>query len=268
MVLAHPQLLYANVMHRRVRPKPNRFNYQVYYLACGLDHLAQLQSPFLFGVNTPGLLSFYNRDHGRRDDSDLGSWACNIFAEHGLNVEPKDVFLVCLPRVLGYVFNPVSFWFAVDAADYSIRAVLCEVNNTFGEHHIYLCIPEDGKRLTEHDWIEGQKLFHVSPFLDREGSYRFRFQLTQARIGVWLDYYDKAGEKTLLTAISGRLSPVSTKQYLCCFFCYPLVTLKIIILIHWQALKLAFKGIAYRTKPKQLEPRVSAVSKVTRDSSA
>jgi hypothetical protein len=264
MVLKRPYLLQAGVMHNRFGPKRNKFNYSVFYLASSVSKLSELQSSWIFGVNSPGLMSFYDRDHGERDGSDVGKWVCGVFSDHGVEVSKENVLLVCLPRVLGYVFNPVSFWYALDPAEFSIRAVLCEVSNTFGEHHWYICVPPDGEPLGKKDWIEGKKLFHVSPFLGREGTYRFRFQAAEGKIGAWIDYIDPDGQKILGTSVTGTLIPAVPKNLIKAFLQYPWVTLKVIALIHWQALKLVLKGIKYSTKPEQYRQKVSRIERVTK----
>lgn len=243
-------------MHKRTFPKVNQFTYGVYYLALPLDQLDNADIP----LNRFGLQSFYHKDHGAKDSSNLESWMRNILKEHHLNDAVSDIILICMPRVLGYLFNPVSFWLCLDK-EHNLRAVLSEVNNTFGETHNYLCLPTEGKSIDKTKWITAEKLFHVSPFLKREGTYQFRFALEGNHLGIWIDYYDKANNKQLLTSLVGELHPLTKRSLRRAFIKHPLITLKTITLIHWQAIKLMRKGIRYITKPKQKKQRFSVSHK-------
>ena len=173
-----PQILFGKVMHKRMFPKVNGFTYGIYNIAVPLSGIDRLPLP----VDRFGLLAFYRRDHGARDGGDLAAWLREKLAVHNVAAD-GETLLVTLPRVLGYVFNPVSFWFCHDR-DRQLRAVLCEVNNTFGETHLYICVRPDHAPITATDTLHGEKFFHVSPFLPREGAYRFRFNLSEDALGV------------------------------------------------------------------------------------
>jgi DUF1365 family protein len=216
-----------------------------------------MQRGMVFGVNRPGLMSFYLRDHGRRDGSSISDWITGLFSEYGIKTSAENVILVTLPRVLGYVFNPVSFWFAISENGCSIRAVLCEVNNTFKETHSYLCLSQAGGSLDQDRWLSAEKLFHVSPFLRREGYYKFRFRLSKESLGVCIDYYNEENEKMLITELGGSLEPFTARAVTKYFFGIPLLTFKVLFLIHWQALKLFAKRIRYIPKPEQLDAKTS-----------
>jgi DUF1365 family protein len=206
--------------------------------------------------NRFGLFSFYDRDHGFRDGSSLEKWARTLLRKEQVSAE-GEIILITMPRVLGYVFNPVSFYFCHDTAG-RIKAVICEVNNTFGETHSYLCLPEPGKEEIEpEDLLTGEKLFHVSPFLERQGEYRFRFRLNEKNAGIWIDHIDKEGKPLLLTAVTGQLTPLNTASLRRAFFSYPLLTFRAIFLIHWHAIKLFLKGTRYISKPLQIRQRTS-----------
>lgn len=255
MALA-PSLLFGKIMHKRLFPKVNGFTYGAYYLAFPLSRMEDLSDGWRFGVNRPGILSFYGKDHGARDGSDLPAWGRGVLKRYDLEEADGEIILVTLPRVFGYVFNPVSFWLCLDREN-ALRAVICEVNNTFGETHSYLCAHDDRRPISGDDWLSGEKLFHVSPFLEREGSYKFRFALKGGGLGVWIDYYDGTGKKQLLTSVTGTLSPYSRAQVRRAFWGYPLTTFKTIFLIHWQAVKLILKGIRYIHKPEQKPEKTS-----------
>lgn len=239
-------LFKAKVMHRRLRPKENKFTYNVAYLAFSLSEEASLASKWL-KYNRFGLYGFYDRDHGARDGSPLLPWIRKVLADHNVTTADGEVMLVAHPRLLGYVFNPVSFWLCFDKNS-ALRAVLCEVNNTFNENHSYLIAHPDGRAIEHGDWIEAEKLFHVSPFLNVEGHYRFRFHVVGVKLGIWIDYYDKAGIM-LHTTLSGHLEELSDKTLLAHFVRSPLMTFGVILRIHWQAVKLWLKKARYHSKP-------------------
>ena len=194
-----PHILFGKVMHARLFPRVNRFTYGIYYIALPLAKRNDLPIAY----NRPAAISFYDRDHGACDGSDLESWARDILAQYKIDQADGDITLVCMPRIFGYVFNPVSFWLCADKAG-NIRAILCEVHNTFGEKHTYICAHEDQRPIAAEDILKGKKVFHVSPFLEREGHYTFRFRLSDQDFGAWIDFYDAAGEKKLITSLIGH----------------------------------------------------------------
>lgn len=252
MALDH-HIIAGEVMHARLSPKKNAFKYQTCYVSINLSRPDSLP----INRNHFGLLSFYDKDHGASDHSDLLTWARSILTDHSLAYLRGDIVLVTMPRVIGYVFNPVSFWLCHDEQG-SCRAILCEVNNTFGERHVYLCAHDDHRPITRFETLEAEKVFHVSPMLKREGHYRFRFDLTAERFAVWIDHYDGDGNKLLATWLIGEKETMTAGRLRSAFFRFPLMTLKAIVLIHWQALKLLCKGIPYISKPAQKHHRVTA----------
>ena len=246
-------------MHARLLPARNSFKYGIYYLALPLSELEQSD----IARDRFSLTSFYGKDHGPRNGDDLLSWARYVLFTHGVTAADGEIVLVCMPRILGYVFNPVSFWICYDK-NQAIRAVICEVRNTFGENHSYLCAHEDGRPIDPQDLLSAQKIFHVSPFLKREGHYQFRFDITDNKFGVWIDYYDGAGEKILITALCGNFMMLTKSSLRRAFWKHPLVTLKAIYLIHWQAIKLLGRGVKYIPKPLQKKERMSATGNITK----
>ena len=235
-----PQLFLGHVMHRRLRPVVNAFVYPVFYVQLPVRDLDSANCA-IFGVDRSRLLSFRSADHGPRDGSPLLPWIENLLRRHGL---PSDgeITLQAFPRVLGYVFNPVSFWYCHDRAGQLI-AVLAEVNNTFGGTHAYL-LHRAGEALRDGELLTAAKVFHVSPFNEVEGGYRFRFQLQHAVQVARIDYDDAEGE-LLLTSISGKARGWSVAALLGALLRMPLLTLGVITRIHWQALKLWLKGVPF-----------------------
>ncbi|MEC8665342.1 MAG: DUF1365 domain-containing protein [Pseudomonadota bacterium] len=246
-------VLLGKVMHARLFPKKNRFTYGIYYIALNLSDLDNAPIP----RNRFAPLSFYDKDHGACDGSDLNKWARDLLESYGVTKADGDITLVCMPRVLGYVFNPVSFWLCRDQQG-DIRAVICEVHNTFGERHSYLCVAEDQSVIDNETFIKTEKLFHVSPFLERAGQYGFRFHVTRDHFAAMIDYYDASGKKQLVTSLIGNLVPMNKENLRHAFWKYPLVTFKAITLIHWQAVKIISKGIKYIPKPLQNKDKNSA----------
>jgi DUF1365 family protein len=165
--------------------------------------------------------------------------------------EDGEIVLQTFPRVFGYVFNPVSFWFCHDRSG-NLIAVLAEVNNTFGGTHSYL-LHRAGQVLREGEEIKAEKVFHVSPFNDIEGGYRFRFQLQRSVQLARIDYDDADGE-LLLTSLSGKGQAWSSVALLAAFLRMPFLTLGVMVRIHWQALKLWLKGVPFRGAHPATQP--------------
>ncbi len=254
MIFPHG-LLEAAIFHQRESVAANAFTYKSYYLASPLSTLASLSLPF-YSYNRFNILSFHDKDHGARDGGSLEAWIESLLEAQGLTDSCNgEVVMVAHPRVLGHVFNPVSFWFCLDSK-HRVRAVLAEVNNTFGESHSYLLFHPDHRPIEKQDILTSDKAFHVSPFFDVVGSYTFRFHITEEHIGVWIDYWID-GKRVLQTSMLGKCLPLDNRNTWRCFWRYPLVTLRTLALIHWQAFKLWRKGVRYRNKPPQAEKRIS-----------
>ncbi len=237
-----PQIAHGEVRHRRLRPAANSFVYPTTFLMLPLRSLRARPEPALHR-NRRSLLSFHDRDHGD-GRSDALAWLDELLAGEGLHDAQGEVWLHCYPRVLGYVFKPVSFWYC-HRSDGSLAAIVAEVNNTFGERHCYLL---SGPQLAYGRELRAQKVFHVSPFCDVAGQYRFRFMRTADRTVARIDHDDDAGA-LLLTSVSGRLQPLTAASARAAVFGHPLMTLGVIARIHWQALKLWRKQVPFFSKP-------------------
>lgn len=261
-----PQIFKAKVMHKRLFPKENSFIYKVYYCMMPIERMAHSMKHNGLPVNRAGTLSLHAEDHGARETNQAPQeWIHDILEQYGLDNKVSNVMLVAMPRIFGYVFNPVSFWLCLDEQG-ALRAVLCEVNNTFGETHSYLCAHPDHRVIHKNDWLHAEKMFHVSPFLEREGQYAFRFAYSEhaKTLGIWIDYYDAAGHKKLITSLIGETMPMTPAALRRTFWSHPLVTIKAIILIHWQAAKLMLKGIQYISRPTQLREKLSTTRNLTK----
>ena len=245
---AGPAVIEGQVGHRRRRPAANAFVYPAYCLRLPLAELAALPGRGV-AYNGRGVLSFHDRDHGARDGSPLEPWIRALLARHDVAADGQ-IVLYAFPRVLGYVFNPVSFWVCHDRAG-AVRAVLCEVCNTFGERHNYLLAHRDGRPLASGETLAADKAFHVSPFCEVKGRYAFRFHFDAERWVARIDYFDddRSGEPLLETWISGVAAALEPRAARGLLRRYPLFTLGVVARIHWQALRLFAKRVPFFTKP-------------------
>ena len=242
------------VAHARTRPRRNAFRYRLCYFAIPVSEwIAGTRAGFL-SIDRFNLFSIRSEDYG---DGRMapGKWIAGLLAAQGLSEANGEVVLLTLPRLLGYAFNPVSFWFCFDR-EKRLRAVLAEVNNTFGERHCYLCFHETHEPITKKARLVLRKIFHVSPFMEVKGSYRFRFDYDVERIGVQIDLLDEEGV-ILATSMSGHPKDVTVLGLLKTALGYPLQTIKVVLLIHYQAVKLFLKGVRNYRKPEPPEAFVS-----------
>lgn len=243
-----PLLGFGQVRHTRLKPARNAFAYPTYFLMLPMRSMRQHGSGAL-AHNRRGLLSFFDKDHGDGRDDAL-SWIDELLRREGVEDATGEIWLHTYPRVFGYTFKPVSFWYC-HAADASLRAIVVEVNNTFGERHCYLLDePHYGQEL------KTGKAFHVSPFCSLEGGYRFRFmrtehagtQKTVARID-----YDDASGPLLETSVSGTLEAVTPGSLRKALWTYPAMTFGVMARIHWQAFRLWRKRVPFVSKPQPPE---------------
>jgi DUF1365 family protein len=242
-----PGIVAGEVMHRRTRPAANAFTYPAFCLRLPLSQLARLPTR---GVawNRRGLVAFHDRDHGPRDGTPLASWMRELLAREHVEAD-GEIVLYAFPRMLGYVFNPVSFW-VCHQADASVAAVLAEVNNTFGETHHYLLAHPQGKPLASGEMLTARKVFHVSPFCDVKGHYTFRFHFGPGRWLARIDYFDGDGASVLLeTHVSGKVQALDSAAARSLVWRYRWFTLAVVARIHWHALRLMLKRVPFFSKP-------------------
>lgn len=238
-------LVTGQVMHERLRPLRNRFVYPVFCVRLRLDKLASLKQRW-FGVDCWRPLSIRTRDYGARDGSDLDTWMRTTLLRLGIACDGP-IWLQTFPRVFGYVFNPVSFWYCHNASG-SLIAVLAEVTNTFGEHHSYLLTPPDGEAIGPHTSMQCDKRFHVSPFCPVEGHYRFRLRETDQTSFMGIDYHDANG-LLIRTAIAGKHQAFSPAALRAAALGKPWLTLGVVVRIHLQALRLWRSKVRFFRKP-------------------
>ena len=247
---ALPLLGKGVVRHHRLRPTVHAFEYPTYFLMLPLRSLAQAQAPGAQHLvrNRFGLLSFYDADHGD-GRSDALAWLDELLLREGVHDAQGEAWLHTYPRVAGYAFKPVSFWYC-HRVDGKLAAVVVEVNNTFGERHCYLL---HGEGLAFGREQVASKVFHVSPFCSVQGRYRFRFMRTAQRTVARVEHDDDAGAPLLQTSVSGHLLPLNARSARQAFFGTPLMTLAVVARIHWQALQLWAKQVPFFSKPKPPE---------------
>jgi DUF1365 family protein len=256
MTQAASALYFGEVMHKRLRPFTHAFRYRVFSLYLDLDEVDACDRGLrFFSHNRWNLISFHDRDHGARDGTPLRPWIDAQLTAAGIELAGGPVRLLCFPRVLGYVFSPLSIWFC-HHADGSLRAVLYEVRNTFGGKHGYLIpvIPEQagGSPVVQ----SAGKRFYVSPFIAMESRYDFRLAVPGQRLAVTIRQQVPQGGQ-LIARQTGRRRPLSDANLLHAFFAYPLMTAKVIGAIHWQALRLWAKGARIEPRPPTTEDKVT-----------
>jgi len=265
-----PGIYLGAVMHRRMAPLGYRFAYRVYSLWLDLDCLqSSLAGLRGLSLNRFNLVSVHERDFGPRDGSPLKPWIEARLAEQGVQIPGLKVFLFAMPRVLGYQFNPLSLWYCYNAHG-QLVAVLGEVHNTFGEMHGYL-MHNEGAAISGAVRAEADKCFYVSPFIGMQARYRFRLSVPgpSIHIGIHETAPDDSGrQQPLLVATqTGKWHPLSDAELWRAFWGVPLVTLKAIVMIHWQALRLWWRRARfYHQEP--LPPAVVSAVRVAERSAA
>ncbi len=248
------RIYFTKVMHRRLFPVQYRFTYRVFSLLLDLDALDRVP-PMLRTSQGFGLLRFAAEDHGPRDGSPLRPWADLLLREHGIELEGGRIRLLCMPRVLGYGFNPLSLWYC-EHADGQLRAVLAEVSNTFGDSHFYL-LANGGKPLAWPVRDTASKCFYVSPLMEVAGEYRFRLAEPDDKLGVFIRQFHQDGRLELVATQSGAGEPLSNRALWQAFRRTPLMSFKVLFAIHWQALKIWLRGARYVPKPDSAHPKVT-----------
>jgi DUF1365 family protein len=247
MSAASARLLVGEVMHRRLFPVRYRFTYRVFSLLLDVDRIEESLRPHrLISHNRFNLFSFHERDHGPRDGSSLRRWLEHHLDRMGLELDIERVELLCFPRVLGYVFNPLSVWYCY-APSGCLVAVLCEVRNTFGEAHGYL-LHDHNRPLSWPVLDQRPKIFHVSPFIDMDATYHFRFGRDEDSRSIVIREYQE-GELMLVAVQKGKVRPLGDGSLLRLALTVPLLTFKVMASIHWQALKIWLRGARFFSKP-------------------
>jgi uncharacterized protein len=248
------EFAFGQIRHTRLLPTRHAFSYPGFYLRVPIHNLDQCdRGNFLFGVNRSSLTSFHTQDHGpntvgETNQPNLLLWVRGLLEQEQI-VADGAIWLHTFSRVWGYQFKPVSFWFC-HAANSALVAVIAEVNNTFGEKHLYLLRkPELNSEIKWGALLNASKNFHVSPFFSVEGRYEFRFFNRADRSVARVDYFIN-DVIALQTSLSGQHQSVTNKSALKALLTYPAFSLGVVAKIHWQALRLwAQKRIPFISKP-------------------
>tara|TARA_Y100000590_G_scaffold400980_1_gene485536 strand:- start:1471 stop:2241 length:771 start_codon:yes stop_codon:yes gene_type:complete len=229
------------ITHRRFRPKRHFFTYKTFSLLIDLNEIEKLEKEInFFSYNKFNILSFYNIDHGPRDGSPLKDWVKKILLESKINIGSGSIRLLCYPRFFGYVFNPLSIFYCYDE-NFHLKAILYEVKNTYNEQHTYVFSVSSNSNLILH---KCDKKFYVSPFMEMETFYNFRLLNPGKVLNVFIKQGDDKG--TLLTACQvGKRIEMNSKNLFFQFLTHPLMSLKIIMAIHFEAFRLWIKGVKY-----------------------
>jgi DUF1365 family protein len=229
----------GSIMHRRLSPRTHRFRYRAFWILLDVDRLADVSRVVkLFSYNRPNLFSLRDRDHGDGSDTPIREQIRRKLAENGIRSQAEKIELLFLPRILGFLFNPLSVYFCY-RADGGLAATVYEVHNTFRGRHSYV-IAAKGETGAAHQSCN--KAFFVSPFLDMAMRYEFTLRLPGKRIAVGIRAL-QGGRPVMLACLSAARKPLTDAALLKSFFAIPLLTFKVIAAIHWEALRLWLKGV-------------------------
>ena len=241
----------GQVIHQRSQPKQHSFNYRVFTLSLDLDELEQLNHLSWFSTNGFNLFSFHEKDHGDgTGQGTLKNWVQSLLARSSLP-QASSVRLLCYPRIAGYGFNPLSVYFCYNTHQ-QVFAILYEVTNTFGQRHTYV-MPACEQNMAH----STDKLMYVSPFMPMESRYHFSIQPPEKAVSVAITQTDNQQLKTFFAAFSGKARPLKSNGFISLFYRYPLMTVKVICAIHWQAWKLWRKGMNLQPRPEKKQASYS-----------
>lgn len=255
-------LYFGRVMHKRLRPFTHRFVYRSFAMLIDIDELPLLDRKLrFFSHNRPNLFAFFDKDHGARDGTAPRTWIERRLADQGITLHGGRIQVLCMPRMLGYVFNPLSIWFCRHR-DGQLKAIVYEVRNTFGEHHAYV-------EAVAPDWQEGSALlqncdkdFYVSPFIGMKAHYDFRLKPPGESLSVVIRQQIPEGELLIATQ-KGTRAKLSSLSLASTLLRYPFMTFKVIGAIHWEALRLWLKGARLQPRPQKRSENDLATQETT-----
>ena len=242
----------GTVIHKRFKPKLHFFKYKVFSLLIDLSELNTLDKNItFFSYNRFNLISFFDKDHGDRNGTSLVEWVKKNLSENKINYENIKIKLLCYPRILGYVFNPLSVFYVYNNKE-ELISILYEVKNTFGEQHTYI-FKLNNDNLLQHNC---EKKFHVSPFIEMNCNYFFKILKPSEKISVIIDQY-QLNEKILYASQDGARTDFTSLQLIKSYLKHPLMTFKIISAIHFEAFKLWIKGIKFVKKKLKIKNNIT-----------
>jgi uncharacterized protein len=234
------------VKHQRFKPIEHSLNYKTFSILIDLDEIESLSRNIsIFSLNKFNIFSFYNLDHGPRDGSSLKDWVSHNIKKFKISENITKIKLLCYPRIFGYVFNPLSVFYCYEKNN--LKAIFYEVKNTFNEQHTYIFKIKNNEKIEQ----KCKKKFYVSPFMDMETYYNFKLLNPKEKLSIFIRQTN--GVETILTATqTGDKKEFSFKQLVINFFKYPLMTIKIISSIHYEAFFLWKKGAVYRKRDNKI----------------
>lgn len=246
-------LYQGNVKHARLDPLRHSFSYRVFYGLFDIDELESLDRDLRwFSIDRFNLVGFNRGDHGPADGSALRPWVEDVLEGAGVGLEGGPIYLLAMPRILGHVFNPLAIWYCYGPDD-DLRAVIHEVRNTFGDRHCYV-VPVEPESLSH----RFDKELHVSPFNGMDQSYRFSLTEPGERLTVSIEQ-SEGNQPVLRAGMALSRLPTTDSVLLRLFFTHPLVTVKVVVAIHWQALRLWLKGATFHRRPQPSRHTISVV---------
>ena len=243
----------GQVIHKRFKPKVHYFRYNVFSLLIDLSELDTIDKEIsFFSLNKFNLISFFEKDHGERDGSSLINWVNKNLEKNNIPTQDIKIKILCYPRILGFVFNPLSVFYVYNSQN-KLISILYEVKNTFGEQHTYIFKITKDENLVQNKCA---KKFHVSPFIEMDCNYFFRLLKPGDKISVIIDQYDKE-DKILFASQDGIRTEFNSKELIKSYLKHPLMTFKIIIAIHYEAFKLWIKGIKFIKKKIKIKNNIT-----------
>ena len=251
-MIKYSKIYKGKVIHTRFKPKKHHFKYQVFSLLIDLDEIHELNNDLkFFSYNKFNLISFFNIDHGNRDGGDLKEWVKGNLIKKNIKFQNIRIQILCYPRILGYVFNPLSVLYVYNEKN-ELISIFYEVKNTFGEQHTYFFETKDESLIKN----KCNKKFYVSPFIEMECEYNFSVTKPGSSISVIINQNDKEG-KLLYASQDGIVQDLTNKNLLFNYLKHPLMTFKVIVAIHYEAFKLWFK------KVKLVKKKIKISNKIT-----
>ena len=251
-MIKNSKIYSGQVIHTRFKPKKHNFKYKIFSLLIDLDEINKINNNLnFFSYNKFNLISFFDKDHGNRDGSSVKEWVKANLVKKNIKFQNIRVEILCYPRILGYVFNPLSILYVYNEKD-ELISIFYEVKNTFGEQHTYIFKTQDQKIIKN----KCDKKFYVSPFIGMECEYNFSVTKPGDSISVIINQHDKEG-KLLFASQDGKSQDLTSKNLILNYLRHPLMTFKVIVAIHYEAFKLWFK------KVKLVKKKINVLNKIT-----
>ncbi len=251
-MIKHSKIYEGKVIHTRFKPKKHHFKYKVFSLLIDLDEIEELNNNLkLFSYNKFNLMSFFDVDHGSRDGSNLKEWVKDNLIKKNIKFQKIRIEILCYPRILGYVFNPLSILYIYNEKN-ELISIFYEVKNTFGEQHTYI-FQTNNENLIKN---KCNKKFHVSPFIEMDCEYNFSVTKPENFISVIINQNDKDG-KLLFASQDGKAKDLTNKNITICYLKHPLMSFKVIVAIHYEAFKLWIKKVKLVKKKIKIFNKIS-----------